>query len=143
MKYIENNWAQFYRDTLTNDLMLILSEIILYVTSRGQVTTEYVSEIVVSDAIATQKRAFIYKSPLAWWKKGLGEGESLHAGTSTPPPPQKRVSEDCSLIYHEMVKFANENVVDGKSSRIDIYRSLFLTILTRHFLSAKSMYSYK
>lgn len=46
--------------------MLILSGIILYVTSRGQVTTEYVSEIVVSDAIATQKRAFIYKSPLAW-----------------------------------------------------------------------------
>ena len=81
-------------------------------------TTECVSEIVVSDAIAIQKRAFIYKSPLAWWKKGLGEGESHRGGTSAPPPPQKeRASEDRSLIYnHGMVKFANENVVHGKSS---------------------------
>lgn len=46
--------------------MMILSEIVLYASSRGQATTEYVSEIVVSDAIATQKRPFIYKSPLTW-----------------------------------------------------------------------------
>lgn len=79
---------------------MILSEIVLYASSRGQATTEYVSEIVVSDAIATQKRPFIYKSPLTWWKKGLGEGESLRAGTSAPPPAQNPLWEDRTLIYH-------------------------------------------
>lgn len=73
--------------------MLILNKVLFrYATLFvGRVRNGYVSEIVVSDAFATQKRAFIYKSPLTWWKKGLGEGESPRVGTSAPPPSQPNV----------------------------------------------------
>lgn len=49
--------------------------------SRDRVAVEWLSENVVSDAIATKKKAFIRGSPLARRKKGLGEGKSPRVDT--------------------------------------------------------------
>lgn len=59
--------------------MLAGNGVALVTISPDRVADEWLSEIVVSDAIATKKKAFIRGSPLARRKKGLGEGKSPRA----------------------------------------------------------------
>jgi len=73
-------------------------------------------DIVVSDAIATKKKVFIHGSPLAWQKKGLGEG-SLPARMYRA---QRRIVVQCNAGGYSHV-FCKSGLTCGKSGPYDSY----------------------
>lgn len=102
---------------------------------------EWLNDIVVSDAIASKKKAFIHGSPLVRRKKGLGEGKSPHADMSGAASHRRRLAQivvdyDTGSIR---VYFANQTppACEKRTNLILIDRSFFLTVETAGILSMK------
>lgn len=102
---------------------------------------EWLNDIVVSDAIASKKKAFIHGSPLVRRKKGLGEGKSPRADMSGAASHRRRLAQivvNCDAGNTRMC-FANQTPPAGekRTNLILIDRSFFLTEETAGILSKR------